>query len=66
MDGDVRRFRAMSGRFSAPVTPGDELTVHIWDEPGDGGADRTVLFQTLRGDGTVVLDRGRAEVGPPG
>jgi acyl dehydratase len=66
MDGDVRRFRAMSGRFSAPVTPGDELTVHLWAEPGDGAGGRTVLFQTLRGDGTVVLDRGRAEVGAVG
>ena len=60
MDGDVRRFRAMSGRFSAPVTPGDELTVRMWTAPGDG----QVLFQTTRGDGTVVIDRGRAEVGP--
>jgi acyl dehydratase len=60
MDGDVRRFRAMSGRFSAPVTPGDDLTVRIWTTPGDG----EVLFQTTRGDGTVVIDRGRAEVGP--
>jgi acyl dehydratase len=55
----------MSGRFSAPVVPGDELTVHIWEVPGDGDAERTVLFQTVRGDGTVVLDRGRAEVGEP-
>jgi len=63
-DGDVRRFRAMSGRFSAPVLPGDELTVRMWPGPADDGG-LTVLFQTLRGDGTVVLDRGRAEIGPP-
>jgi acyl dehydratase len=68
MDGDVRRFRAMSGRFSAPVLPGDELTVRMWAGPTGGAEDggREVLFQTLRGDGTVVLDRGRAEVGAPG
>jgi acyl dehydratase len=65
MDGDVGRFRAMSGRFSAPVLPGDELTVRIWAQPADDGGQR-LLFQTLRGDGTVVLDRGRAEAGPPG
>lgn len=70
MDGDVRRFRAMSGRFSAPVLPGEELTVRLWHVP-DGGLDgegdeRTVLFQTLRADGTVAIDRGRAQVGPPG
>jgi acyl dehydratase len=64
-DGDVRRFRAMSGRFSAPVLPGDELTVRMWVEPEEGDG-RTVLFQTLRGDGTVVLDRGTAEVASSG
>jgi acyl dehydratase len=64
MDGDVGRFRAMSGRFSAPVLPGDELTVRIWSQPGDDGGTCRLTFQTLRGDGTVVLDRGRAEAGP--
>jgi acyl dehydratase len=61
MGGDVGRFRAMSGRFSAPVLPGDELTVRIWEGPDDG----TALFQPSRGDGAVVLDHGRAEAGPP-
>ena len=60
MGGDPGQFRAMSGRFSSPVLPGDELTVRIWRQ-GDGH----VVFRTLRGDGTVVIDRGRAEVGPP-
>jgi acyl dehydratase len=45
----------MSGRFSAPVYPGDELTVSIWTT-GRGAA----LFQTRTGDGTVVIDHGRA------
>ncbi|SDF00184.1 Acyl dehydratase [Blastococcus aurantiacus] len=63
MGGDPGQFRAMSGRFSSPVLPGDELTVRIWRH--EGGADGAVLFQTLRGDGTVVIDRGRAEVGAP-
>ena len=60
MDGDVGRFRAMAGRFSSPVLPGDELTVRIWRQD-----DENVVFRTLRGDGTVVIDRGRAEVGAP-
>jgi acyl dehydratase len=55
---DVTRFSAMSARFSAPVEPGDDLTVAIWVE-SDG-----VLFQTARGDGTVVVDRGRARIDP--
>jgi acyl dehydratase len=51
---DPDRFDAMSGRFSRPVLPGDELVTSIWaDEPG------TALFRTATGDGTVVIDRGR-------
>jgi acyl dehydratase len=51
-DGDTTRFQAMSGRFSAPVFPGDTLTVNAWL---DGGAAR---FQTTRQDGTIVIDHG--------
>ncbi|HEU5159196.1 MAG TPA: MaoC/PaaZ C-terminal domain-containing protein [Streptosporangiaceae bacterium] len=51
---DPARFGSMSGRFSAPVYPGDELTVSIWAS-GPGEA----LFQTRTGDGTVVIDHGR-------
>jgi len=57
-DGDAARFRSMSGRFSRPVLPGEPLTVSIWLD-GDGS---TALFQTTREDGTVVIDRGRAQV----
>jgi acyl dehydratase len=52
---DPARFLAMSGRFSAPVLPGDTLTVSIWLDPDDSSAQ----FQTSREDGTVVIDRGR-------
>ena len=51
-DGDARRFRAMDGRFTKPVYPGDALTVHVWREG---------FFRTLRGD-DVVIDRGRVEL----
>ncbi|MCE0767808.1 MaoC family dehydratase N-terminal domain-containing protein [Pseudonocardia kujensis] len=56
--GDPARFGAMSGRFTAPVFPGDELTVSIWrDEAGEA------RFRTTRDrDGTVVIDRGRLAV----
>jgi acyl dehydratase len=50
-DADPARFGSMQARFSAPVLPGQELAVHIWD---DGETSR---FVTKTGD-TVVLDRG--------
>jgi acyl dehydratase len=53
---DPARFKAMSGRFSSPVLPGESLTVSIWVDGTD------VLFRTAKDDGTVVLDRGRATV----
>ncbi len=52
---DPARFGSISARFSAPVLPGQELTVHMWTEE-DG-----CLFQTRVGD-TVVLDRGRLTI----
>jgi acyl dehydratase len=54
-DGDPGRFRAMSGRFSRPVLPGEPLTVLVWLQ--DDG--ETALFQTTGKDGAVVIDRGR-------
>jgi acyl dehydratase len=55
--GDPSRFRAMEGRFSSPVLPGEALTVRMWV---DGDA---AVFQTLGEDGRVVLDAGRVEAG---
>ena len=50
-DGDPGRFGSMSGRFKAPVLPGQRLDVHMWAENG------TTLFQTRVGD-RVVFDAG--------
>lgn len=50
---DPQRFLAMSGRFSRPVLPGEELTVSAW-ELGDGKA----VFRTSTPAG-VVLDSGQ-------
>ena len=47
------RFHHMEGRFSAPVLPGDTLTVAIWTT-GDGEA----VFTTATQAGTVVIDQG--------
>lgn len=51
-DGDPRRVKGMSARFTKPVMPGDELTVQAWKE---GGAIR---FRTLGTGGAPVLDFG--------
>jgi acyl dehydratase len=69
-DGDPARFRAMSGRFSSPVLPGDSLVVSIWNGDrdaagGDPAASGTARFRTTRKDGTVVIDRGEMQFGPP-
>jgi acyl dehydratase len=62
-DGDPGRFRSMSGRFSRPVLPGEPLTVSIWLAGASAdGEGETALFQTTRDDGTVLIDRGRAQV----
>ena len=52
---DPSRFKAMSGRFSRPVFPGDELTVSMWLEEGE------CLFRTARQTGDTVIDQGRME-----
>ncbi|MEV5408938.1 MaoC/PaaZ C-terminal domain-containing protein [Thermopolyspora sp. NPDC052614] len=57
-DSDPARFAAMSARFSAPVFPGESLTVSMWVD-GD-----TALFRTAKDDGTIVIDRGTARFRP--
>ena len=56
--GPGARLTAMGGRFSAPVWPGDELSVQAWVD-GDH-----VWFRTLRNQTQVVIDRGRATLTP--
>ncbi len=52
-DSDATRFKAIEGRFSSPVLPGEALTVNMWKD-----ADGHAIFQTRGGDGRVVLDNG--------
>lgn len=54
--GRPSAITSLGGRFSSPVWPGDELRVEVWQE----GAE--VWFRTVRVDGVVALDRGRATV----
>ncbi len=55
-DGDPDLIHRISARFSAPLFPGDTLTVLVWRRPG--GA----LFQAVDGQGRLVLDRGVLEL----
>ncbi|MCC7075747.1 MAG: MaoC family dehydratase N-terminal domain-containing protein [Acidimicrobiia bacterium] len=52
-DSDPARFRAVSGRFSKPVFPGDTLTVKMWVDGTEA------VFRTETQAGEVVLDAGR-------
>ena len=49
------RFKAMEGRFSSPVLPGESLTIRMWTGEGEPG---TAIFQTVGGDGRIVLNNG--------
>ncbi len=51
--GDPARFRAIEGRFSKPVLPGEPLTVEVWVEGS------VAAFRTKNGTGDVVIDRGK-------
>ncbi len=53
--GDPSKLSTVEGRFTKPVTPGDELVVSAWRDGEDA-----VIFRTANADGDVVLDRGRA------
>jgi acyl dehydratase len=50
--GDVDRLRSMTGRFTRPVFPGDDLQVQVWQ------GDERAQFRTLGAGGDVVIDRG--------
>lgn len=49
---DPARFRAMEGRFSRPVFPGESLTVRMWVDGGEA------VFTTTSSSGQVVIDQG--------
>jgi acyl dehydratase len=54
-DGDPARFKAIEGRFSSPVYPGEALTVNLWVDGEEA------VFQTTGDDGRVVLDAGKCQ-----
>ena len=57
-DGEPTALRAMSGRFSAPVFPGETLRVEIWREGEGNAAFRTTVVERR----VVVMNNGRFEV----
>ncbi len=57
-DADPGAVRAMGGRFSAPVFPGETLHVEIWHE----GAGLATFRTTVPQRGVVVMNNGHFEV----
>lgn len=57
-DGDPAGVRMLSGRFSAPVFPGDRLRLDIWRE----GAGRYAYRTTVPERDVVVVNNGAFEV----
>ena len=56
-DSDPTALRAMGGRFSSPVFPGETLRVEIWR----GGPGRATFRTTVPARGVVVVNNGFAE-----
>ncbi|KAF9972272.1 hypothetical protein BGZ73_004637 [Actinomortierella ambigua] len=54
-------LQSISGRFSAPVYPGDKLTTKMWKAPSDRPGLTKVVFQTLA-NGAPVISGGCAYV----
>lgn len=57
-DSDPSAVRALGGRFSAPVFPGDTLRIEIWRE----GVGRFAYRTTVPARSTVVVNNGSFEV----
>lgn len=57
--GQPARLRAMGGRFSSPVFPGETLRIELW-RPDDGG--RGSFRTRVAGRDAVVMDNGFVEV----
>ncbi len=57
-DSDPDRFKAMEGRFTSPVMPGEALTIKVWNDGDGDGEGHKAIFQTTGDDGRVVFDNG--------
>jgi acyl dehydratase len=58
-DAEPARFVSLSGRFSQPAYPGDDLTVSVWRDDRPDGADLLgAAYHTATAAG-IVIDRGR-------
>jgi acyl dehydratase len=56
-DGDVTRLKAISGRFSAPVFPGETIRTEMWRD----GAVVSFRARVVERD-VMALDNGRCEL----
>ena len=64
LKGDPRRLQRIKVRFSSPVYMNDQLTTTGWEGPKDSSGKTTILFETVRQDGTKVLTQGEATLLP--
>jgi acyl dehydratase len=61
--GDPSHLRRLAARFSAPMHPGQELAVHVYDAGATADGGRAVAFEA-RSNGSAVITHGLAELGP--
>jgi len=62
-DGDPLRLATMAARFSAPVFPGDDVEVDVYDVGPLAEGGRAVAFEASSA-GRAVIKHGRAELRP--
>ena len=60
LNGNPKRLQRIKVRFSSPVYMNDQLTTTGWEGPKDQKGNRTILFETIRQDGTKILAQGEA------
>ena len=60
-------FRAASGRFVAPVAPGETLQTRMWVDgtrsSGDSGAHRVQFVTCAKASGNAVIGNGYVDLG---
>lgn len=60
-DGDITRVVAVSGRFSAPVTPGHTLRIELTPDTGP-----SLVRFTCRTPDSIAVKSGWAQLAPTG
>jgi NAD(P)-dependent dehydrogenase (short-subunit alcohol dehydrogenase family)/acyl dehydratase/putative sterol carrier protein len=59
-EGDPKRLRRMSVRFTKPVLPGDKITTEIWADEDSEDGSKSYKFRAINQAGVPVIDNGKA------